>query len=87
MSKVKHVRPLAKKNTRLDYRSNHYAAPVKLLPHGSPVSACVHAKLLQSTVPALCEPMDCNPPDSSVHAVLQAGILEQVAKLSSRGPS
>jgi len=50
-------------------------------------SACVHAKLLQLTVPALCEPMDCNPPDSSVHAVLQAGILEQVAKLSSRGPS
>ena len=42
MSKVKHVRPLAKKNTRLDYRSNHYAAPVKLLPHGSPVK-CVRA--------------------------------------------
>ena len=27
---------------------------------------CVHAKLLQSC-PTLCEPMDCSPPDSSVH--------------------
>ena len=27
----------------------------------------------------LCNPMDCNPPDSFVHGILQARILEWVA--------
>ena len=27
-------------------------------------------------VPAVCDPMDCSPPASSVHAILQARILE-----------
>ena len=33
----------------------------------------------------LCDPMDCNPPDSSVHGVLQARILEWVAIPFSKG--
>ena len=33
----------------------------------------------------LCDPMDCSPPGYSVHEVLQARILEWVAKPSSRG--
>ena len=28
---------------------------------------------------ALCSPIDCNPPGSSVHGIFQAGILEWVA--------
>ena len=32
-------------------------------------------------------PMDCRPPDSSVHGILQARILEWVAISSSRGSS
>ena len=36
------------------------------------------AKSLQSCL-TLCDPMDCNPPGSSVHAILQARILEWVA--------
>ena len=40
------------------------------------------AKLLQS----LCDPVDCNPPGTSVHGILQARILERVA-LPSRGSS
>ena len=36
------------------------------------------AKLLQSR-PTLCDPMDCHPPGSSVHGILQAKILEWVA--------
>ena len=32
----------------------------------------------------LCDPMDCSPPDSSVHGILQARILEWVAFLFSR---
>ena len=32
----------------------------------------------------LCNPMDCTPPDSSVHGILQAGILKWAAVPSSR---
>ena len=38
----------------------------------------MHAELLQSC-PSLCNPMDCSPPGSSVHGILQARILEWVA--------
>ena len=37
--------------------------------------------------PALCNPVDCSPPGSSIHGVSQARILEGVAISSSRGPS
>ena len=33
----------------------------------------------------LCDPMDCSLAGSSVHGILQAGMLEQVAMSSSRG--
>ena len=35
--------------------------------------------------PALCDPMDCSLPDSSVHGIFQARILQWVAISSSRG--
>ena len=37
--------------------------------------------------PTLCDPMDCSPPGSSIHGILQARILEWVAISSSRGSS
>ena len=37
--------------------------------------------------PTLCDPMDCGPPGSSVHGVLQARILERIAIPFSRGSS
>ena len=43
-------------------------------------------KLLQLCL-TLCDPMDCSPPGSSVHGILQARILEWVAMPSSRGSS
>ena len=46
----------------------------------------VCTKLLQSC-PPLCDPMDCSPPGSPVHGILQAGILEWVVMPSSRGSS
>ena len=42
----------------------------------------MQAKLLQSC-PTLCDPMDCSPLGSSVHGILQKGILEWVAISSS----
>ena len=44
------------------------------------------AKSLQSC-PTLCHPMNCSPPGSSFHGVLQARVLEWVAVPSSRGSS
>ena len=43
--------------------------------------------LLTQSYPTLCNPMDCSPPGSSVHGILQARILEWVAMPSSRGSS
>ena len=43
-------------------------------------------KVAQSC-PTLCDPMDCSPPGSSVHGILQARILEWVAVSFSRGSS
>ena len=37
--------------------------------------------------PAFCDPMDCSPPGSSVHGILQAKILEWIAISFSRGSS
>ena len=37
----------------------------------------VHAKLLQSCL-TLCDPMNCSPPGSSVHGILQAKILSEL---------
>ena len=50
------------------------------------LSACMHVQSLQSCL-TVCEPMDWSPPGSSVHGILQAGILEWVAMPSSRGSS
>ena len=47
---------------------------------------CMPAKSLQSC-PTLCNPMDCSPPGSPVHGILQARILAQVAMPFSRGSS
>ena len=35
--------------------------------------------------PTLCNPIDCNPPDSPVHGIFQARILKWVVIASSRG--
>ena len=42
---------------------------------------------VSQSCPTLCEPMDCSPPDSSVHWISQARILEWVALPFSRGSS
>ena len=47
---------------------------------------CLRAKSLQLCL-TLCDTMDCSPPGSSLHAVLQARILERVAMPFSRGSS
>ena len=48
--------------------------------------ACVRAQSLRSC-PTLCHPIDCGPPGSSVHGILQVRVLAWVAMPSSRGSS
>ena len=50
------------------------------------IHAGMCARYLQ-LCPTLCDPMDYSPPGSSVHGILQTGILEQAAMPSSRGSS
>ena len=45
------------------------------------------AVLVAQLCPTLCVPMDCSPPGSSGHGILQARILEWVAISFSRGSS
>ena len=59
----------------------HYAVHLKLTQHcKSAVCVCVCVcVLVPRSCPTLCDPMDCSPPGSSVHGILQARILEWVA--------
>ena len=56
----------------------------KQMHHLSTVAICLCVLSRFSRV-QLCDPMDCSPPGSSVHGILQAKILEWVAMPSSRG--
>ena len=47
---------------------------------------CIRAKSPQ-LYPTLCDPMDCSPPGSSVHEILQAKTLGWIAIPFSRGSS
>ena len=48
--------------------------------------ACMPAPSLHLCL-TLCDPMNCSPPGSSVHGILQVRILEWVAMPASRGSS
>ena len=55
-----------------------------------PYLQCTHAcekvqVLVAQLYLTLCDPVDCSPPGSSVHGILQARILEWVAVPFSRG--
>ena len=53
-------------------------------PHNRTISGTLDKVLVAQPCPTLCDPMDCSPPGSSVHGILQARILEWVAMPSSR---
>ena len=54
-----------------------------LVPPGKPSLTLCWAQLC----PTLCDAMDCSPPESSVHGILQARIMQWVAIPFSRGSS
>ena len=65
-------------------RSSHYTDMI--LEHEMLREKCVHEVCVcAESCPSLCDTMDCSPPGSSVHGILQARILEWVAISYSRG--
>ena len=50
------------------------------------ILSCERVKVTLSC-PTLLDPMDCSPPGSSVHGILQARVLKWIAMPSSRGSS
>ena len=65
-----------------DFFTQMYAVCMSI--HINLVKLEIEVLVAQST---LCNPMDCSPPGSSVHGILQARILEWVAMPFSRGSS
>ena len=51
------------------------------------IRCCLNVCSVTQLCLTLCDPLDCSPPGSSVHGILQARILEWVAISSSRGSS
>ena len=66
----------------VDNWRNLFFSSLLLLP-----SKGVSKELVAQSRPILCNSMDCSPPASSVHGILQARILEWVAIPFSRGSS
>ena len=67
----------------LDSPQVEHISSLSLLQYRAHVAYC--AQMLSRV--RLCDPMDCSPPESSVHGILQARTLEWVAMPSSRRSS
>ena len=71
---------MAKKKIHAKEKKKHKLTPVIIIP----LSVNLQFSSVTLTV---CDPMDCSPPGSPVHGILQARILEWVAIAFSRGSS
>ena len=70
------------------HNSSRFFHPIFMIFSNSKESVPLLLLLLSlSHVWLFCDPMDCSPPGSSVHGILQTRILEWVAMPSSRGSS
>ena len=58
---------------------------MRALPHVT--GLCDSGVLVAQSCLTLCDPLDCSPPGSSVHGILQARILEWIAMPFSRESS
>ena len=78
------LRAMAKKKKEIPYplvSENGFSCRAPL------TYVCVCCARWLRSCPTLCNPMDCGPSDSSVHGILQAGVLEWVALPSSKESS
>ena len=77
------LQSLERKNTFIRGPTTFHCVPLDSPVLALPLVLCLVTQLY----PTLCNPMDCSPPGSSVHGILQTRILEWVAMPSSRGSS
>ena len=71
-------------STHIHVHNHTYTQSLKVFSFQLSTSAAAAAKSPDSC-PTLCNPMDCSPPNSSVHGIFHARTLEWVAMPSSRG--
>ena len=71
-------------NKDLVYITGNYTQYLVKTSNGKESESIYTRMHVQSVVSDFFDPMDCSPPGSSVHGILQARILEQVAISSSR---
>ena len=64
-----------------------YITPENEPPRSEDIQYATGEVLVAQSCLTVCDPMDCSPPDSSVHGILQARLLKWVATSSSRGSS
>ena len=80
---IGHIPTVFRPHLNTDINNNWNLPEVELVAFillcGEPVCVCAQLCL------TLCDPVDCSSPDSSVHGIFQAGILEWAAILSSKG--
>ena len=65
----------------------HYTLSFPLPSHWAQPAPLFSQSEVSHSCPALCDPMDCSLPGSSVHGIFQARVLEWVAISFSRGSS
>ena len=86
-----HVSPSRKrKRARVSKHSGIFSSSHKNQSYyirASPLGPHLIFSSVTQLCPTLCDPMDCSPPGSSVHGILQERTLEWVARPSSRGSS
>ena len=63
------------------------SSPARTAPAPEALSGRRCACSVTKSCPALCDPMDCSPPGSSIYGIFWVSILEWVAMPSSRGSS
>ena len=76
--------PLVGKYNWCSHYGEQYGGSLKKIKIEQPATPL--SEVAQSC-PTLCNPVDCSPPGSSIHGILQARILEWVAISFSRGSS
>ena len=92
-----HLEPWPKLNPNLSSSPTLYAIPISspcthlctytpIYTHSLIISHCC-CSLVTKSCPTRCNPMNCNPPDSFVHGIFQARILQWVAISFSRRSS
>ena len=74
-------------NFLIDRKTGKIAESTLIMYHASKIINFVSGSEVTQLCLTLCDPMDCSPPVSSIHGILQARLLGWIAVFFSRGSS